>query len=115
MNMKATFTPEYVANEFNRLIGHPSEKPNAVELSIARVYRLIAEALNDVSWPDWEIENRKYHSPNAIEPYGIECIDGKFYIYAEQRGQRSAIDLLGFFEPFIPVRRPGWEWVDCAA
>ena len=27
-------------------------------------------------------------------------------------------DLLGFFEPFIPVRRPGWEWVewmDCAA
>jgi hypothetical protein len=28
------------------------------------------------------------------------------------------IDLLGFFEPFIPVRRRGWEWVewmDCAA
>lgn len=27
-------------------------------------------------------------------------------------------DLLGFFEPFIPVRRPGWEWfewMDCAA
>ncbi|MCV0438425.1 MAG: hypothetical protein K5880_07320 [Hydrogenophaga sp.] len=32
-----------------------------------------------------------YHSPNAIEPYGIECTDGKFYIYAEQRGQRSPI------------------------
>jgi hypothetical protein len=24
-------------------------------------------------------------------------------------------DLLSFFEPFIPVRRPGWEWVDFAA
>lgn len=23
-------------------------------------------------------------------------------------------DLLGFFGPIIPVRRPGWEWVDCA-
>lgn len=26
----------------------------------------------------------------------------------------SPHDLLGFFEPVIPVRRPGWEWVDCA-
>jgi uncharacterized protein (DUF302 family) len=27
---------------------------------------------------------------------------------------REEADLLGFFEPFIPVRRPGWESVDCA-
>lgn len=24
-------------------------------------------------------------------------------------------DLVGFFEPFMLVRRPGWEWIDCAA
>lgn len=91
MNMKTISTPEYVATDFNRPLGHPSEKPDAVEVSIARVYRLIAEALKSVSWPDWEIEDRRYHSENAVEPYGIEYIDGKFYIYAEQHGQRSAI------------------------
>jgi len=33
----------------------------------------------------------------------------------EHPSQWAAIDLLGFFEPVIPVRRPGWgEW-DCAA
>jgi type I restriction enzyme R subunit len=28
---------------------------------------------------------------------------------------KGRIDLLGFFEPVIPVRRPGWGDLDCAA
>lgn len=91
MNMRMIYVPPYVASEFNRPLGHPSEKPNAVELSIARVYRLISEALKDIPWPDWEVGGRRYHSLNANEPYGIECVEEKFFIYAEQRGQRSAI------------------------
>lgn len=29
--------------------------------------------------------------------------------------ERDPYDLLGLFELFIPVRQPGWEWVDCSA
>ena len=35
--------------------------------------------------------------------------------HAPAPGAKGGRDLLGFFEPIIPVRRPGWEWIDCAA
>lgn len=89
--MKTIHVPEYVANEFNLPLGHPSGNPSAVDLSTARVFRLTAEALKDIHWPDWDVGNRKYHSPNDIEPYGLERIEDKFYVYVEERGQRSAI------------------------
>lgn len=90
MTMNTILVPPYVANEFNRPLGHQSEKPNAVELSIARVYRLISEALKDIPWPDWEIGGRKYHSINATEPYGIECVDEKF-LYMQNSGAREVL------------------------
>lgn len=104
--MKTIFVPEYVAVEFNHPLVHPSEKPDAVELSIARTYRLIAEALKEISWPDWEIGGRAYHSLNAIEPYGLECIDGKFYIYGEERGKRGAIAI--FKNPHMAAKYFVW-------
>ena len=70
--MKEIQVPAYVADVFSLPLGHPSKKPNAVELSLERVYKLINEALKDVDWPDWDVDNRRYHSSNDIEPYGFE-------------------------------------------
>jgi len=91
MNMKMIEVPAYVADEFNRPLGHPSKKANAVDASIERVYRLINEALKDITHPDWDVGGRRYHSSADTEPYGFERVDDKFYIYAEERGQRCAI------------------------
>ncbi len=83
--------PEYVANDFNRPLPNPSKKSNGFELHLERVYKLINEALKDVERADWEVGNGRYHSSNVNEPYGFERVDDKFYIYAEERGQRSPI------------------------
>jgi len=91
MIMKTIEVPVYVADEFNRPLVHPSKKSNAVDLGIERVYRLINEALKGIDWPDWDVGERRYHSPNDNEPYGFERVGDKFYIYAEERGWRSAI------------------------
>ena len=90
-NMNAIEVPEYVANDFNQPLGHPSEKEGAVELSLNRVYKLISETLKEIKWPDWEVDNRRYHSPNDNEPYCFQRVDDKFYIYTEERGQKKAI------------------------
>lgn len=89
--MKTIEVPNYVAEDFNQPLRHPSARPNAVDKSVERVYRLIGEALKDVEWPDWEVGDRRYHSPRAVEPYGFERVDDKFYIYATERGRRTAI------------------------
>jgi hypothetical protein len=91
MIIKSIEVPGYVADEFNRPLTHPSKKANAVELSLDRVYRLIDEALKGIDWPDWEVSGRRYHSPNDVEPYGFERVGDKFYIYAEERGRRTAM------------------------
>jgi len=91
MNLRTMSVPEYVANEFNHPLCHPSPRPDAVEKSIERVYKLIYESLKGIEWPDWEVDNRRYHSSNCNEPYGFERVDDKFYIYAEERGRRSAV------------------------
>ncbi len=91
MTEKMIAVPDYVAEGFNQPLRHQSQAPNAVDLSINRVYRLISEALKDIDWPDWDVGNRRYHSPNDVEPYGFERVDDKFYIYTEERGRRDAI------------------------
>jgi hypothetical protein len=89
--MKSIDVPAYVADEFNSPLGHPSKNPNAVDLSLLRVYKLINEALKNINAFDWEVDSRRYHSLLANEPYGIERVGDKFYIYAEERGTRSAV------------------------
>ncbi len=91
INRKLMEVPAYVADDFNQPLGHPSRKEGAVELSLNRVYKLINEALKDIEWPEWDVDNRRYHSSTDNEPYGFERVDDKFYIYAEERGQRSPI------------------------
>lgn len=89
--MKAISVPEYFANEFNEPLGHASGHPDGLALSIKRIFLLIKHALQDVDWPDWEINDGEVRSKNDIEPYGIEFLDDKFYIYSKERGSRGAI------------------------
>lgn len=91
MTMKSIEVPAYVADKFNHPLVHPSQKPDAIIRSNQRVYRLINEALKGLDWPDWEVDGRRFHSLNGNEPYGFEFVNEKFYIYAEERGQRSAL------------------------
>lgn len=97
---KTITVPDYVAEEFNRQLGHPSKLPNAVDLSCQRVYRLVAYALNGIDWPEWDIDGGSYTSkiPEGLpgltrpaEPMGFVRVDDRFYIYAEERGRRTAI------------------------
>lgn len=90
-NINCIEVPEYVSNRFNQPLANPSKKSNGIELHLERVYKLINEALKNVQETDWEIENRRYHSLYDVEPYGLECVAEKFYIYAKERGQRSPI------------------------
>ena len=89
--MKTVEVPGYVAEEFNKPLRHPNPRPDAVDASIERVYRLIYEALKDVNSIGWEVGGRKYHSAGDADLYGFERVGDKFYIYAEERGQRTAI------------------------
>ena len=72
--MRSIEVPDYVADEFNRPLGHPSYQSNAVELSLLRLYKLINEALKGLEVIDWEVDSRRYHSSNDIEPYGLERV-----------------------------------------
>ncbi|MCV0441108.1 MAG: hypothetical protein K5880_21145 [Hydrogenophaga sp.] len=83
--------PNYFADEFNRPLTYPSKKPGALDASHRRIFLLIERALKDVPRPDWEINDGEFRSKNDVEPYGIELVDDKFYIYAKERGSRSAI------------------------
>lgn len=89
--MRTIEVPSYVAEDFNKPLRHPSPRPDAVDASVERVYRLIGEALRDIDWPNWEAGGRRYHSASDAEPYGFERVNDKFYIYAEERGRRTAI------------------------
>lgn len=89
--MKTITVPDYVAADFNKPLRHPNPQPNAVDMSVERVYRLVNEALKDIDCPDWEVDGHRYHSPNDGEPYGFERVDDKFYIYTEERGRRTAV------------------------
>ena len=91
MSMKPIEVPTYVADHFNLPFQHPSKESGAMGRSLERLYRLIAQALEGINWPDWDVANRKYHSAGDIEPYGFECVDGKFYIYIQERGQRKPV------------------------
>lgn len=89
--MKTIQVPDYVADEFNSPITVVNGMDSTKKSSIERIYRLINEALQGIDFPDWEVQGRLYHSINDVVPYGFESIEDKFYIYAEERGQRTAI------------------------
>lgn len=89
--MEKIDVPAYVAEIFNKPLCHPSARLNAVDISIERVYRLIGETLKSIDSPDWEVGDRQYHSHRDVEPYGFERVGDKFYIYATERGKRTAI------------------------
>jgi len=88
---KSIDVPQYVADEFNRPFRHPSQKPGATERSVGRVFRLINEVLDGIQGLGWEIDGTNYHSIERLEPYGFEQTEKNFIIYAEQRGQRTAL------------------------
>jgi hypothetical protein len=84
--------PDFVSNDFDRPLVHPSPKPNAVEKSVERVYRLVSEALAGIDdGLGWEVGDRRYHSPTVNEPYCFSQIGNKFYIWSEERGKKSPI------------------------
>lgn len=89
--MKLIEVPAYVADGFNQPLPNPSNKANGEEQHLERVYRLIDEALKDINWPDWDVDHGRYRSPNDNEPYGFERVGDKFYIYAEERGQKCSL------------------------
>lgn len=94
MTMKTMEVPDYVADEFNKPMRHPNSQSGSVDASVERVYRLINEALQGVDEPQWEIRGTRYHSSVNTEPYGLERVGDKFYVYAEERGRRTAIAIL---------------------
>lgn len=83
--------PDYVAEEFNRPLRHPSPAPDAVDRSLARVFLLVSIALRGVEFPEWEVDDGRFSSKTRNEPYGFHRVEDKFYVYAEERGKRSAI------------------------
>ncbi|WP_286549988.1 hypothetical protein [Variovorax sp. J22G40] len=85
MKMRMMEVPQYVADEFER----PLNESNSSGLD--RVYLLIGRTLTGIEWPEWEVAGRRFHSTNSNEPFGFEEVAGKFYIYAEERGARSAV------------------------
>lgn len=85
MKFKSIEVPEYVADDFER----PLNAPNLAGLD--RVYLLVKEALHGIEWPEWEVAGRRFHSKEGNEPFGFEKVSGKFYVYSEERGKRSAI------------------------
>ena len=89
--LKSIDVPDYVADQFNRPLGHPNPAPESVDKSLERVYRLIAYALKDLPHADWEINENSYASPIRNEPYGFSRVGDKFFVYAEERGRRDAL------------------------
>ncbi|MCV0438423.1 MAG: hypothetical protein K5880_07310 [Hydrogenophaga sp.] len=85
MKFRSIEVAEYVADDFER----PLSTLNQAGLD--RVYFLVKKALADIEWPEWEVAGRRFHSKNGNEPFGFEDVNGKLYIYSEERGIRSAI------------------------
>lgn len=92
MRTKLISVPDFVAEDFERPLRHPSLAPDALERSLERVYRLVNEALKGLNdGLDWQVGDRRYHSSYANEPYFFSRIDDKFYIWGEERGRKAPI------------------------
>lgn len=91
--MRGISVPDYVAEEFNRPLQHPSPAPDAVDRSVARVFLLVSLALRGVESPEWEVDDGRFSSKTRNEPYGFHRMEDKFYVYAEERGRRSVIGI----------------------
>ena len=93
MNMRNISVPDYVAEEFNRALKHPSNAPDAVNRSLTRVFKLTSIALQGVDFPEWEVDDGQFGSKTRNEPYGFHRVGDKFYVYVEERGRRSAVGI----------------------
>ena len=91
--MKSIEVPQYVADDFYKPLGHPNKAAGSVDQSLKRVYKLMAHSLQDLKDAQWEINSDLYRSTYRYEPYGFERVADRFYIYAEEKGKRSAIAL----------------------
>ena len=89
--MKPIEVPQYVADDFYKPLTHPSRAAGSVDQSLKRVYKLIAHSLKDLKDAQWEVNTDLYRSSYRVEPYGFERVADRFYIYAEEKGKRSAI------------------------
>lgn len=86
--------PDYVATTLKTQLGHPSSAPDALERSLRRTYRLIAEALKGLYPADWLIVGEPaYRSPNVNEPTGLERFKHGYVVFGEERGNRSMLAL----------------------
>lgn len=84
--------PEFVAQDFRVLPGHPSGKPGAYEKSVQRVYRLIAHALDGLPRADWLIDGEtRYRSAILNEPLGLLRFADGFVVYGEERGRKRVL------------------------
>ncbi len=91
MIYKHMTVPDFVADEFERPLRHPNPAKDAVERSVERVYRLISVALKGLDSPDWDVGERRYHSANCVEPYCFSQLGDKFYIWAEEKGEKATV------------------------
>lgn len=92
MKFKSISVLDYVADDFNKPLQHPNPKPDSVERSLQRTYKLINIALSGIKSPEWEVNEGQYASaPMRNEPYGMQRADDKFVIYGEERGQRRPL------------------------
>lgn len=89
--MKTIVVPGYIADEFNAPLGRPNPHADPVRKSIDRVCRLINQALAGVESPNWRVDATNYFSTDDMGPYGFEWVGDKFYIYASERGSKSAM------------------------
>ncbi len=89
--MKTIEVPDYVADDFDKSLRQPNPNPGSVERSLERVYKLIAHTLADHKELEWEVNGSQYFSETRDNPLGFQRVGDKFYIYGEERGQRTAL------------------------
>lgn len=91
MRMSSIEVPEYVSDDFNKPLSNTYRPDNSVDKSLERAYRLIAHALAEIYFPEWQVNEGQYCSSSCNEPIGFHRVGDKFYIYAEERGRRDAL------------------------
>jgi hypothetical protein len=88
--MHSICVPGYVAEAFEE--GRAShENRLKVEAGDRRALLLARIALQNIETPDWEISDGEFRSPNDVEPYGIEIVNGRGYVYSKERGMKKPI------------------------
>lgn len=93
MSMRSIEVPEYVWEEFKKPLVTDFWTPVKREKSLARFYKLAAYALEsyDVKRAQWSINDGEYRSLYCEEPMGFHRVGNLFYVYGENRGNKSPV------------------------